>query len=220
MVGLLIMLAWSIPQWKPFPRRSPRPACAHVGADRILAQQRDALPPRARRDHRQLPRAPQLGVALAEEPDGLPRHHRISGGSQHQARLSARPHRLGNALSRSGARPKPSPHTKRRCSSSPTPRSAHNLGNALSKLPGRLPDAIAEYQTALRIDLTTPKPTTTSARSGAATGRMAEAMVQFDAALRINPDYTQARSNLQLAKATPQAAPDSRSSATTTRSVS
>src|SRR5208283_3199737 len=64
----------------------------------------------------------------------------------------------------------------------------YNLGNALARLPGRLPDAIAEYQAALRI-----RPDYAEARTNLGLalvnsgGPLQEAVAEYEAALRINP---------------------------------
>jgi len=73
----------------------------------------------------------------------------------------------------------------------------NNLGSALSQLPGRLPDAIAEYQAALRIDPDYAEAHNNLgfalANSG---GRWQEAIAEYEAALRIDPDLAQAHNNL------------------------
>ena len=77
-----------------------------------------------------------------------------------------------------------------------------NLGNALSRLPGRLPDAIAEFHTALRID-----PDYAQAHNNLGTalaqlpGRMPDAIAELQTALRINPNYAEAHNNLGTALA-------------------
>jgi tetratricopeptide (TPR) repeat protein len=73
-----------------------------------------------------------------------------------------------------------------------------NLGNALKDL-GRLDDAIACYDTALRI-----RPDFTEAlynRGGALKdlGRLDDALASYDAALRIRPDFAEAHSNRSIA---------------------
>ncbi len=73
----------------------------------------------------------------------------------------------------------------------------YNLGNALSQLPGRLPDAIAQYEAALRID---PGYAQAHANLGLALvnsrGRLPEAVADYEAALRINPGLVEAHFNL------------------------
>jgi tetratricopeptide (TPR) repeat protein len=78
----------------------------------------------------------------------------------------------------------------------------YNLGHALSKLPGELPDAIVEYQVALRID---PEYATAHLDLGNALsrlpGRLPDAIAEYRAALRIDPAYAEAHNNLGLALA-------------------
>jgi tetratricopeptide (TPR) repeat protein len=73
----------------------------------------------------------------------------------------------------------------------------NNLGQALTHLPGRLPDAIAELQAALRIN---PDYAAAHSNLGSALaqlpGRMPDAIAEFQAALRIDPDYAEAHYNL------------------------
>jgi protein O-mannosyl-transferase len=76
-------------------------------------------------------------------------------------------------------------------------RAHNNLGHALAPLPGRMPDAIAQYDAALRID---PKYAAAHSNLGSALaqvpGRMPDAIAEFQAALRIDPDYAEAHYNL------------------------
>jgi tetratricopeptide (TPR) repeat protein len=76
-------------------------------------------------------------------------------------------------------------------------RARNNLGYALSKIPGRLPDAIAAYEAALQLD---PEYAGAHTNLGAALagipGRQPEAIAQFEAALRIKPDFAAAHFNL------------------------
>ena len=78
----------------------------------------------------------------------------------------------------------------------------NNLGGALAKLPGRLPDAIVEYQVSLRIE-----PDYSEAHFNLANalsrlpGRLPDAIAEYQAALRIDPDYAAAHNNLGLALA-------------------
>jgi tetratricopeptide (TPR) repeat protein len=78
----------------------------------------------------------------------------------------------------------------------------YNLGHALSRLPGELPDAIVEYQVALRID---PEYATAHLDLGNALsqlpGRLPDAIAEYRAALRIDPAYAEAHNNLGLALA-------------------
>jgi protein O-mannosyl-transferase len=71
-----------------------------------------------------------------------------------------------------------------------------NLGNALLEIPGRMPDAMSEYQTALRI-----YPNYAEARNNLGalllqSGRTTEAVAEYQAALRLDPEYPDAHSNL------------------------
>jgi len=72
-----------------------------------------------------------------------------------------------------------------------------NLGNTLAAMPGRLPDAIAEYQTALRIH---PEYAEAHSNLGYAvarvSGRPQDAIDYYRAALRIDPTNVYAHSNL------------------------
>ena len=73
----------------------------------------------------------------------------------------------------------------------------NNLGVALARMDGRQPEAIAEYQAALRI-----KPDYAEPHNNLATilsrqpGRMPEAIAEVREALRIKPDYPEALVNL------------------------
>jgi protein O-mannosyl-transferase len=71
-----------------------------------------------------------------------------------------------------------------------------NLGNALLEIPGRVPDAISEYQKALRIY---PNYAEAHNNLGAIllqSGRTTEAVAEYQAAVRLDPDYPDAHSNL------------------------
>src|ERR1019366_9468603 len=78
----------------------------------------------------------------------------------------------------------------------------NNLGDALAKLPGRLPDAVVEYQVSLRID-----PDYSEAHFNLANalsrlpGRLPDAIAEYQAALRIDPEYAAAHNNLGFALA-------------------
>jgi tetratricopeptide (TPR) repeat protein len=73
----------------------------------------------------------------------------------------------------------------------------NNLGAALANVDGRIPEAVAEYQAALRI-----KPDYAEPHNNLATvlshqpGRMPEAIAEVQEALRIKPDYPEALVNL------------------------
>ena len=73
----------------------------------------------------------------------------------------------------------------------------NNLGNALLEMPGRLPEAMAEFQTALRI---LPGYADAHYNLGNALmktpGRAAEAVAEYRAALQSDPEYVKAHINL------------------------
>jgi protein O-mannosyl-transferase len=86
----------------------------------------------------------------------------------------------------------------------------NNLGVLFSQMPGRLPEAIAEYQAALQI-----KPDYAEAHYNLGValwftpGRLPDAISEYRAALRINPDYAEAHNNLGVALSfTPGRLPD------------
>jgi len=74
-----------------------------------------------------------------------------------------------------------------------------NLGNILMRTPGRGPEAVAEFEAALKLDPGNPMAhynlATALANSGAPE-RLPEAAAEFQAALRIRPDFPGAHINL------------------------
>jgi len=78
----------------------------------------------------------------------------------------------------------------------------YNLGKTLEVVPGRLPDAIAEYRVALRID---PDHADVHNNLGNALarlpGRLPEAIAEYQAAVRIQPDRAEPHNNLANALA-------------------
>jgi tetratricopeptide (TPR) repeat protein len=76
----------------------------------------------------------------------------------------------------------------------------YNLGVAWSQMPGRLNDAIAQYEAALRL-----KPDHAKAHYNLGVawsqmpGRLSDAIAEYEAALRLRPDYAEAHNNLGLA---------------------
>jgi tetratricopeptide (TPR) repeat protein len=75
-------------------------------------------------------------------------------------------------------------------------RAHNNLGLALEKMPGRLNDAIAQYEEALRL-----KPDIAGAHSNLGNaleveGRTADAIAQYEEALRLKPDIAEVHNNL------------------------
>jgi tetratricopeptide (TPR) repeat protein len=83
-----------------------------------------------------------------------------------------------------------------------TSRGHYNLALALSKIPGRLPDAIAHYEAALRL-----KPNYVDAHNNLAVelakipARLPDAIAHYEAALHLKPGYAEAHSNLAAALA-------------------
>jgi tetratricopeptide (TPR) repeat protein len=76
-------------------------------------------------------------------------------------------------------------------------RAHNNLGNALLKIPRRLPDALAEYKAALGIN---PDYAEAHDNFGNALlkmpGHLTDAMAEFETALRLDPDLAKAHDNL------------------------
>ena len=72
-----------------------------------------------------------------------------------------------------------------------------NLGILLADVPGRLPEAVSEFDAALRIS---PNDMRTRVNRGKALaripGRLPEAIAEYEAALRIRPDYPEAHNDL------------------------
>ncbi len=83
-------------------------------------------------------------------------------------------------------------------SASPESAKSHlNLGHALARIPGRLPEAIAEWKTASRIDPDFAEPHFSLGSALAQMpDRLPEAIEEYRAALRIKPDYAEAHYNL------------------------
>ncbi len=73
----------------------------------------------------------------------------------------------------------------------------NNLGFELSKIPGRLPEAIDQFEAALRID---PRSAEAHENLGIALsktrGRLPEAVTHLETALRLQPDYPESHLNL------------------------
>ena len=84
-----------------------------------------------------------------------------------------------------------------------------SLGFALSTIPGKLPQAVLEYEAALRIN-----PNYSDAHNDlgvalvGAPGRLSEAIQHFEEALRIRPDYARAHYNLGEALAQMERIPE------------
>jgi protein O-mannosyl-transferase len=80
--------------------------------------------------------------------------------------------------------------------SSQSSRAHYNLGRELERVPGRLSDAIAEYETALRIQPDHADAHNNLGSCLARAGRLPEAVAEYQAALRIRPDHSDAHNNL------------------------
>jgi Flp pilus assembly protein TadD len=75
-------------------------------------------------------------------------------------------------------------------------RAHNNFGKILLDLPGQLPDAIAEFQAALRIKPDYPEAHYNLGIALYKTGQVSEAISEYQAALRIDLDYADAHDNL------------------------
>ena len=76
-------------------------------------------------------------------------------------------------------------------------RAHNNLGFAWAEMPGRLPDAIVQYEAALRLQPDYAGAYNNLGLAWAQTpGRLADAVAQIEAALRLQPDYADAHDNL------------------------
>ncbi len=80
--------------------------------------------------------------------------------------------------------------------SSQSSRAHYNLARELERIPGRLTDAIAEYEIALRIEPGHADAHNNLGNCLARAGRMAEAMMEYRSALRIRPNHADAHNNL------------------------
>jgi tetratricopeptide (TPR) repeat protein len=82
------------------------------------------------------------------------------------------------------------------------PEMHNSLGSVLERIPGRLPEAISEYEAALRIRPNYPE---AHYNLGIALanipGRRPEAIAQLQAALQIRPDWEPARQMLNQLRA-------------------
>jgi len=77
-----------------------------------------------------------------------------------------------------------------------------DLGNLLFKMPGRLPEAIAEFAATLRVKPDSPEAHMNLGNALAEMpGRIPDAIAEYRTALRLKPDYADAHDNLGLALA-------------------
>jgi tetratricopeptide (TPR) repeat protein len=215
-IGISIMLAWGA---RDFVSRMPqaKPAVAALAAASCVAAAAIAwIQLGSWRDSRTLFQHAvdvtannylahhNLGVALAESPDGM---SRAIAEYQDALRIepnSVRAHTdLGSAYAKLGRLSDAVAEYRAAIALAPDLAIPHNnLGNALSQL-SRWNEAISEYQTALRLD-----PEYADARHGLAlaeyglglefakSGRKFEAIAHLEAALRARPDYPEAQNNL------------------------
>jgi len=73
----------------------------------------------------------------------------------------------------------------------------YNLGTVLAEVPGQLPDAMAQFEAALRINPDFAEAHDNLGKALLQTpGRLADATVHFEAAIRIDPGLAEAHSNL------------------------
>ncbi|MBZ5603619.1 MAG: tetratricopeptide repeat protein [Acidobacteriia bacterium] len=75
-------------------------------------------------------------------------------------------------------------------------RSHNNLAFEYTRIPGRMPDASAEYRAALRIRPDYPEAHFNLGNALLAAGRLPDAIAEFEAAVRAAPAYVEARNNL------------------------
>jgi tetratricopeptide (TPR) repeat protein len=75
-------------------------------------------------------------------------------------------------------------------------RAHNNLGYELEQIPGRLPDAVAEYQTALRIRPDYPEAYYSLGNALLRMGRLPEAIAAFQSAVKYAPRFAEAHNNL------------------------
>jgi tetratricopeptide (TPR) repeat protein len=76
-----------------------------------------------------------------------------------------------------------------------------NLGNLLLDTPGKLNDAIAEFEEALRIEPNIPEVHNSLGGAFMRVGRLPEATAEFETAVRLKPDYPDGHNSLGSALA-------------------
>jgi tetratricopeptide (TPR) repeat protein len=72
----------------------------------------------------------------------------------------------------------------------------NNLGAALSRVPGRMAEAIAQYQAAIAIAPDYAEAHNNLGNAYAAGGQLPEAVSEYRLAIKLNPDYAEAHYNL------------------------
>ena len=180
MVGLTIMLAWgaldvvrSLPRTRPAMVALGAATCAACAAltwvqagywrdSRTLFQHAVDVTEGNYLAHH------NLGVALAETPDGLER-----AIAEYREALAIKPN---------------------------SARALTDLGSALARLPGRLPEATAEFRAALAIDPNLAIPHNNLGSALLQAGQWSQAITEYEAALRIEPDYAEALHGLAEAE--------------------
>ncbi len=80
----------------------------------------------------------------------------------------------------------------------------NNLGNLLAQTPGHLPEALAEYETALRLNPFSVETHYNMADVLARMGRRPEAIAHLEEALREQPDATPVKERLAKLRAQPR----------------
>jgi protein O-mannosyl-transferase len=222
MVGLSIMLAWSVADVaRHWPRSAPAiaalaatvcSACVVLtrvqirywrNSESLFQHAVEATSGNYVAEH-------NLGTDLMEEPDRLPEAIRHLEAAVRIKPDSARAHSdLGSALSKLPDR-LPQVIAEYQLAVRFSPGSAiphYNLGNALEAA-GRLPEALAEWDTAIRLDPAyAPRLKQQMAEAHnnlgvtltSAPGRLPDAIGHFEAALRLAPDYADAHYNLGVA---------------------
>jgi Flp pilus assembly protein TadD len=76
-----------------------------------------------------------------------------------------------------------------------------NLGNLLLDTPGRINDAISEFEEALRLEPNIPEVHNSLGSAFMSVGRLPEATAEFETAVRLKPDYPDAHNSLGSALA-------------------
>lgn len=214
MVGILIMLAWSIedavarqPRLRVFATATAVTTCACLGiaAGLQVAYWRtsESLFRHALLVTRNNYMAhTNLGSYLVESHRRLPEAiNHLKQAVQIRPELAEAHTSLGAALSELGELPEAIAELRTAVTLGPDSAPAHNdLGNTLAKMPGHSEEAIAEFEKALQL-----KPDYPEAHNNLGTalsrlpGKLAQAIREYRAALSRRPDYPEAHNNLGFA---------------------